>query len=165
MTDNNQITYSVVVPCYRSQQSLPELVKRIDAVLQPLEEPFEVILVNDGSPDDTWEVIEDLSASYPFVRGVDMLRNIGQYRATLCGFERVRGKWVILMDDDLQHPPEQIPLLIAAFSRNPQLDCVMGKYRVKHHGPIRNLGSVWSVAWTRFCTVSRGTWSAAVSRS
>jgi len=141
LSEDGTVTYSIVIPCYRSQQSLPELVERIRAALKPLGEPFEVILVNDASPDDTWSVIQQLAAQYPFVTGIDVLRNGGQYRAILCGLERVKGRWVILMDDDLQHPPEEIPVLIDAILARPDVDCVMGRYQVKHHGPIRNLGS------------------------
>ncbi len=141
MTHEEAIVYSIVIPCYRSQRSLPELVKRIDATLAPRGELFEVVLVNDASPDGTWATIEELAAAYPFVVGIDMLRNGGQYRAILCGLESVRGRWVILMDDDLQHPPEQIPKLIEAMTEDPNVDCVMGRYRVKHHSVVRNLGS------------------------
>ena len=141
MSEEGSVIYSIVIPCYCSEPSLPELVNRIRATLQPRGEPFEIILVNDASPDGTWEAIEQLAAEYPFVVGVDMLRNGGQYRSILCGLERVRGRWVILMDDDLQHPPEQLPVLIDAIEQQPDVDCVMGKYRVKHHSMIRNLGS------------------------
>ncbi len=141
MAEDESIIYSIVVPCYRSEQSLPELVKRVQATLQPRGEPFEIILVNDASPDGTWQVIERLAQEHPCVVGLDMLRNGGQYRALLCGLEHVRGQRVILMDDDLQHPPEQIPVLIEALRSRPQVDCVMGKYRVKYHSWVRNLGS------------------------
>jgi glycosyltransferase involved in cell wall biosynthesis len=141
-TMNDQVpTYSIVIPCYRSGKWLDDLIKRIDAVMGSLGEPFELILVNDASPDDTWDVIERNAKSHHFVRGFDLLYNTGQFRATICGFEHVRGQFVITMDDDLQHPPEEIPKLINAVLETPNLDCVIGAFHDKEHSFIRNIGS------------------------
>jgi len=139
--DVQALTYSIVVPCYRSGKWIDDLVRRIDAVMGRLGEPFELILVNDASPDDTWDVIERNAKLHPFIRGFDLLFNTGQFRATICGFEHVRGQFVITMDDDLQHPPEEIPKLIKAIQRTPGLDCVIGAYLDKKHSFIRNVGS------------------------
>ena len=103
---------------------------------------FEVILVNDASPDDeTWEAIRELVLAYPFVRGFDLLFNSGQFRATICGFEHAEGDLIVTMDDDLQHPPEELPRLLEALRTQPAVDCVMGAYREKKHSIIRNFGS------------------------
>jgi dolichol-phosphate mannosyltransferase/undecaprenyl-phosphate 4-deoxy-4-formamido-L-arabinose transferase len=72
---------------------------------------------------------------------LDLQFNVGQYRATLCGLEHAAGDYMITMDDDLQHPPEEVPRLIDALLARPDLDCVMGRYHSKQHGPLRNLGS------------------------
>ncbi|HAY81765.1 MAG TPA: hypothetical protein DCY79_18325 [Planctomycetaceae bacterium] len=133
--------FSIVIPCYRSGDWLDELVSRIEETMTSLSEKFEVILVNDASPDDTWSAITTLVERHPFLRGIDMLFNTGQNRATLCGLEHARGKWVIIMDDDLQHSPEEIPLLIDRIRQQPAVDCVMAKFEVKYHSLMRNLGS------------------------
>ena len=134
--------YSIVIPVYNSGAWLTELVSRIEAAMRPLDASFEVILVNDASPDkSTWQVIQELSRERDYVRGFDMLYNVGQFRALLCGLEQCRGKQVITMDDDLQHPPEELPKLVQAMKAHPGVDCVMGEYQCKRHGAIRNLGS------------------------
>jgi glycosyltransferase involved in cell wall biosynthesis len=139
--DHAPTTYSIVVPCFRSGKWLDDLVGRVGKVMKPLGEPFELILVNDASPDDTWPAIERNARSHSFVRGIDLLFNTGQFRALICGFEHARGRYVITMDDDLQHPPEELPKLITAMRERPELDCIMGAYEEKKHGLIRNLGS------------------------
>lgn len=137
----NQIEYSIVIPCYSSGEWLEELAERIAAVMIPIGS-FELILVNDKSPDEkTWEEIVKLAQEYEFIRGIDLLYNVGQFRATLCGLEHALGKFIITMDDDLQNPPEEIPKLLQAMKENPSMDCIMGKYARKHHSLLRNAGS------------------------
>lgn len=134
--------YSIVIPVYNSGKWLRELVSRIETTMGPLGASFEVILVNDASPErTTWQTIQELAREKSFVRGFDMLYNVGQFRALLCGLEQSRGKRIVTMDDDLQHPPEEIPKLVEAMEANPGADCVMGDYQSKQHGPLRNLGS------------------------
>ncbi len=117
------------------------MVGRIVAAMQITDLPFEVLLVNDASPDDTWKAIEQAVADHPTVRGFDMLFNVGQFRATMCGLEQARGELIVTMDDDLQHLPEDIPKLVEAIRGRPDVDCVIGAYQQKQHGLIRNLGS------------------------
>lgn len=133
--------YSLVIPCYRSAGCLRQLVQRIVAVLEARGDPFEIVLVDDASPDDTWNVIEELAAGDTRIRGLEMQFNVGQYVATLCGLKHARGDLLITMDDDLQHPPEELPRLIEALDSRPDLDCIMGRYDRKQHGMVRNLGS------------------------
>ncbi len=140
-TRRSMCDYSVVIPCYRSGEWIEELVTRISDVFEARGETFEVILVNDASPDETWPSIQKAAENRGYVRGVNLLYNTGQYRATLCGLDRASGDYVLTMDDDLQHPPEEIPKLIQRMHEEPQLDCVLGKFPVKRHGPLRNLGS------------------------
>ncbi len=133
--------YSIVVPCYGSGTWLEELVLRVGEAMAPYG-PFELILVNDRSPDDlTWREIQRLSREHAFVRGIDLLYNVGQFRTLLCGLERASGEYVITMDDDLQHPPEELPKLIEAMAANPGTDCIMGRYTDKRHARLRNAGS------------------------
>ena len=134
--------YSVIIPVYNSGAWLPELVGRIARAMTGLGKPFEILLVNDASPDrSTWPAIQKIAEEEPSVRGFDMLYNVGQFRALLCGFEHARGSLLVTMDDDLQHPPEEIPKLIQALEAHPEMDCVMGLYKNKQHGPLRNVGS------------------------
>ncbi len=131
---------SVVIPVYKSQSTLPGLVERLDKVLSGLSENYEVILVNDDSPDQSWDVIVSLSKQYQFVRGVDLMRNYGQHNATLCGVRLARHEVVITMDDDLQHPPEEIHLLLEKLQEG--YDVVYGVAKKLPHSWWRNLGSI-----------------------
>lgn len=150
----NTIRYSIVVPCYRSGDWLEELVLRT-AVTMEAYQSFELVLVNDKSPDQkTWAEIERLANNYAFLRGIDLLYNTGQFRAILCGMEHARGQFIITMDDDLQHPPEEISKLIDAMERNPTMDCIMGKYISKRHSPFRNSGS-WLVRGIMRCLYNK----------
>jgi glycosyltransferase involved in cell wall biosynthesis len=131
---------SVVIPVYKSQSTLPGLVERLDKVLSGLSEDYEVILVNDDSPDQSWDVIVSLSKQYQFVRGVDLMRNYGQHNATLCGVRLARHEVVVTMDDDLQHPPEEIHLLLEKLEEG--YDVVYGVPKKLPHSWWRNLGSI-----------------------
>lgn len=104
---------SVVIPVYRGAETLSLLVERLANVLPTLAEEYEAILVNDGSPDNSWQVIGELAERYAWVRGICLMRNYGQHNATLCGVRAARYEVCITMDDDLQHPPEEIPMLLA----------------------------------------------------
>ncbi len=135
------IRYSIIVPCYKSGAWLEELVTRLEGVMSPLGK-YEIILVNDKSPDDiTWPNIVKLANANVNVRGLDMLYNVGQFRASLCGIEKAIGDYIITLDDDLQHPPEEIPKLVREIQLHPELDCIMGRYDSKKHSFIRNIGS------------------------
>jgi glycosyltransferase involved in cell wall biosynthesis len=138
--------FSIVIPCYRSAAWLPELVARIVRVMSDQGDSYEILLVHDASGDATWRVIRDLAGQYPAVRGLDLMFNTGQYRATLCGMQHARGRWIVTMDDDLQHRPEDLPKLIHALRDNPDLDCVMGRFGEKRHSRFRQLASNL-VAW------------------
>jgi undecaprenyl-phosphate 4-deoxy-4-formamido-L-arabinose transferase len=130
---------SVVIPVYKGQATLPRLVERLDKVLSGLSEKHEVILVNDDSPDQSWEVIQALSKSYAGVRGIDLMRNYGQHNATLCGVRQARYEVVVTMDDDLQHPPEEIHCLLEKLAEG--YDVIYGVPRKRPHSWWRNIGS------------------------
>lgn len=135
----NQLSLSVVIPVYKSAQSLPELIDELAHVLPTLTDRYEVILVDDGSPDHSWQVIKELAARYPWVRGITLMRNYGQHNALLCGIRSARHDVTITMDDDLQHPPAQIPTLLAALTD--QVDVVYGAPEHERHGLLRDLAS------------------------
>jgi len=132
------LTISVVIPAYRSRDSLPILVKRLETVLERPEQDFEIIIVDDCSPDDTWEILKALKKNCPRLKIVRLLRNSGQHNAILCGFSIAKGDVIVTMDDDLQNPPEDIPKLIAAI--NEGYDLAIGSYDSKKHSLGRNLG-------------------------
>jgi glycosyltransferase involved in cell wall biosynthesis len=132
---------SVVVPVYNSQATLEALIERLSGVLAGAagEGAFEVILVNDASRDESWQVIQRLSERHSWVRGVDLMRNYGQHNALLCGIRQARCDKTVTLDDDLQNPPEEIPVLLAKL--NEGLDVIYGKPRDLHHGLLRNVAS------------------------
>jgi dolichol-phosphate mannosyltransferase/undecaprenyl-phosphate 4-deoxy-4-formamido-L-arabinose transferase len=110
--------------------------------MRKLDTSFEILLLNDASPDQvTWPAIRRIAAAAAEVRGIDLLFNTGQFRTIICGLEQARGRYVIMLDDDFQNPPEEIPKLVAAMQASPELDCIMGEYQEKHHGMVRNFGS------------------------
>ncbi len=102
---------SVVIPVYLCANCLNELCRRLKTILCELSVKYEIILVNDASPDNSWEIIEGLAKSDEKIRGVKLSRNFGQHHAITAGLKYVRGSWVIVMDCDLQDMPEQIPKL------------------------------------------------------
>ena len=110
--DPTQFTYSVVVPVYNSEGIVGETVDRIVAEFEQQGLRYELILVNDGSRDGSWEVIADKARENPHVVALNLLRNYGQHNANLAGFREATGDYVITMDDDLQNPPDQTLLLI-----------------------------------------------------
>ncbi|NPV67325.1 MAG: glycosyltransferase family 2 protein [Anaerolineae bacterium] len=130
---------SVVIPVYNSENSLEPLLARLADVLPTLTPRYEVILVNDGSRDRSWAAIERLAARYPWVRGVDLMRNYGQHNALLCGIRLAAYATLVTMDDDLQHPPEEIGKLLAKLDEG--YDVVYGTPRQEQHGLWRDIAS------------------------
>ena len=133
---------SVVIPVYRSRETIAPLVERLLAVVRQVPVTAEFILVNDGSPDDTWSVVHQVQQAHPHeVLAINLMRNFGQHNALMCGFRHARGEYVVTMDDDLQNPPEEIPKLLQ-YIRQTGLDLVYGQYAGKQHASWRNLGSL-----------------------
>ena len=132
---------SVVIPVYRSGECLPELLRQLCPELDGMHRSYEIIFVDDGSPDKTWDVVRELAESHRTVRAVQLMRNRGQAFATLCGLSHARGQIVVTMDDDLQHPPGELPKLLDALESNQDLDCVFGSFPDKQHAAYRNFGS------------------------
>jgi len=132
-------TISAVVPAYNSELSLPELAQRLQPVLEAGSSGFELIIVDDGSRDRTWRVIEELSRAKPWIRGVHLMRNYGQHNAVLCGIRLAKNELIVTIDDDLQHPPEEIPKLLERLT--PDTDVVYGSPAQETHGVLRDLAS------------------------
>ena len=106
---SNKLDISVVVPLYNEEESLPELVAWIDRVAQENKLRYEVIMVDDGSSDNSWAVVEQLKERYPAIKGIRFARNYGKSAALYCGFDEAEGEVVFTMDADLQDSPDEIP--------------------------------------------------------
>jgi len=127
---------SVIVPVFGAGDDLEELASRVAVVLDGLSRTWELIFVNDGSPPQTWSRIVALTDARPNLRGIDLLRNFGQHNALLAGIRASRGEIVVTIDDDLQHPPEEIPRLLDAMR---DLDLVYGAPTQRVRGWTRNV--------------------------
>lgn len=138
-TSNAGFTISVVIPVYNSEGTLKPLVERLHAVLGELAAAYEIILVNDGSRDNSWHVIQDLGKSDPFVHAINLMRNYGQHNALLAGIRAAGYDLIVTLDDDLQNPPEEIPKLLDELSRG--FDVVFGKPDKEQHGFLRDMAS------------------------
>ena len=130
---------SVVVPVYNGSDTLPLLVDEVGKVLPNVTDKFELVLVNDGSPDQSWEVISSLAQTHPWVRGIDLMRNYGQHNATLCGVREARYEVIVIMDDDLQNLPHEIPKLLEKLEEG--YDVVYGVARKRQQVWWKNLAS------------------------
>jgi len=135
------IAVSVVVPVYRSAPILPKLVEAIERAMSvtSLAGHYEIILVNDASPDDSWLVIQSLARTTAGIRGICLRKNVGQHNATMAGIRCATGRSVVIMDDDLQHPPEAIPRLVAELDRG--YDVCYTRYIGRKHPLWKLLGS------------------------
>jgi len=130
---------SVIIPIYRSAAILPVLMQRLNGVLPTIASSYEVILVCDGSPDDSWKVIKELSRTYPYLRGLNLRKNFGQHNAILLGVREAKHDVIVTMDDDLQHPPEEIHKLLAQLDKG--YDVVYGTPEEMKHSFLRNFAS------------------------
>jgi undecaprenyl-phosphate 4-deoxy-4-formamido-L-arabinose transferase len=136
---------SIVVPVYKGEIFIEPLVARLTQTLPNFAEKYEIILVNDGSPDNSWQLIQRLTREYRWVRGIRMMRNYGQHNATLCGVREACYEVIVTMDQDLQHPPEEIPLLLAKLEEG--YDVVYGAPRKLPQSLWRNVMTA-SIKWT-----------------
>ncbi|MCU0481338.1 MAG: glycosyltransferase family 2 protein [Anaerolineae bacterium] len=130
---------SIVVPVYNSEQSLLLLVERLHPILINISNQFELVLVNDGSRDNSWDVVESLIAKYDWIVGINLMRNFGQHNALLAGIRAVRYDLIVTIDDDLQNPPEEIPKLLDELNKG--YDVVYGTPQKMQHGLFRNMAS------------------------
>lgn len=126
----------MVIPVYRGERSIPELVERVVSVFRQEDIDGEVILVNDGSPDASWDVICRLSADNANVVGIDLMRNYGQGCALLCGIRAATKSFIVTMDDDQEDRPENIPLMLNKLAEGYDLVYATPEKRV--HQPWRN---------------------------
>ncbi len=136
--------YSVVIPVYNSAHIVATTVSQVREFFLSRSLRFEIVLVNDGSGDGSWEVTVGLAGQYPEVTAINLLKNCGQHHANLCGFREAKGDYVITMDDDLQNPPEEIAKLIDTVQEG--YDLVIGRFESKQHSFVRRAGSLF-VGW------------------
>ena len=133
---------SIVIPVYRGSKTIEELYLRVKNVFDlQIRKEFEIIFVDDASPDDSWEVMKKLRERDNRIKIITFARNFGQHPAILCGMRYATGEFVVTMDDDLQHPPEEIPKLLNDIINNEDCDVIIGKYVVKNHNLLRNFGT------------------------
>jgi glycosyltransferase involved in cell wall biosynthesis len=137
--NDNCVKYSVIVPVYNSSTVLEELVPKIIEILSKLNYSFEILLIDDCSSDDSWRVLKELHQRDSKIKIIHLQKNFGQHNAVLCGLNHTTGEYIITMDDDLQHPPEEIPKLINKIQEG--YSVVYGKYLIKHHNLLENFFS------------------------
>lgn len=149
----SKLDLSIVIPVYNSATTLNSLLARLTQTIETVTLSYEIILVDDGSRDDSWVVIQSLRESYDaHLVAVQLMRNYGQHNTLMCGLSMARGEYVVTMDDDLQNPPEEIPKLLTHIKQH-NLDLVYGCPNSRNHAAWRNLGSniVWHFYRTVFC--------------
>ena len=137
----NKPDISIVVPVYNGAGTLCDLYSRTAAVMVSSSLQFEMLFVDDGSSDDSWQAIQQLKKTHGCtIKGYKLARNSGQQAATLCGLQHAKGNWVITIDDDLQTPPEEIPHLLEAVKLE-ETDIAYGVYPTLRHGFLHNWGT------------------------
>lgn len=147
MAKNSKVDYSVVIPVYNSEKNLKPLTSRLNSVFNKLKLTYEIILVDDYSQDNSRQFIKELAKTNHHLKYIFLTRNFGQHNALFAGFNNVRGKIIITMDDDLQHPPEEIPKLIRHLKKG-NYEVVFGQYINRKHSWLKNLGSssaIWLI--------------------
>lgn len=131
---------SFVIPCYRSEHTLPHVVAEIQEKMNTLEQyEYDIFLVNDCSPDNTWEVIQKLCEENENIKGIGFAKNFGQHSALMAGLRYSDGDYVVCLDDDGQTPADEVDKLLAKLEEG--FDAVYAKYDHKQHSTFRNLGS------------------------
>ena len=133
------VQVSVVIPVYNSQDCLDELARRLADVLDGSGRTYEIVLVDDCSPDNSWQKIVELCQTYDQLKAINLRRNFGQDSAIMAGLNEARGGYVVIMDDDLQHDPEDIPALLAELDKG--YDVCYARFSTKKHNWFKNFGS------------------------
>ena len=131
---------SFVIPCYRSEITLPKVVEEINETMKGLiSYSYEIILVNDSSPDNTWETIKTLVKEHSNITGIDFAKNFGQHGALMAGLREAKGDYVICLDDDGQTPASEVGKLLEKLDEG--YDAVYASYDKKKHSAFRNFGT------------------------
>jgi dolichol-phosphate mannosyltransferase len=144
-TEVGDVEVSVIVPVYRGRRFIEELSRRLVATLETISPKFEILLVDDRDPDEVWPLIVELGNRDARIKGMRLSRNFGQHPALTAGIDHARGRWLVVMDCDLQDAPEDIPALYRKAVAD-QLDIVVALRREHHVGRRRRLSS-WVFNW------------------
>jgi len=140
---------SFVIPCYRSALTIEKVVEEIINTIEPLPEyEYEIILVNDSSPDDTFQVIRRICEKNHKIKGINLAKNFGQHAALMAGFRWCKGDVVVCLDDDGQTPADEVGKLLDKIQEG--ADAVYAKYLHKKHSIFRNLGSMTNELMTQY---------------
>ena len=131
---------AVVIPLYKCSAVIPELSKRLEKVLQEISEDHEIIFVNDGSPENDWEIVTRLAKENQKIKGINLSRNFGQHYAITAGLEHASGEWIVVMDGDLQDQPEEIKKMFDKAQKG--YDIVMGKRSKRKDNFLKRLFSI-----------------------
>ncbi|NOH04656.1 MAG: glycosyltransferase family 2 protein [Chloroflexi bacterium] len=131
--------YTIVIPVYNSSSIIGKVVEHTVKFFEQHSWNYEIILINDGSRDQSWSVISEQASRYPYITAINLMRNYGQHTAVYCGFKYSSGDYVITIDDDFQNPPEEIIHLIEKMQTGH--DVVFGRFKQKKHSIIRRIGS------------------------
>ncbi len=130
---------SIIIPVYNSYKSLPELYERLISTIKEISDSYEIIMVDDGSNDNSYEVMKELRMIDKNVKIIKLIKNYGQHNALICGFQYSSGEYIVTLDDDLQNPPEEIKNLFKNLSE--KYDVVIGIPKKKEHNFFRNISS------------------------
>jgi undecaprenyl-phosphate 4-deoxy-4-formamido-L-arabinose transferase len=141
MDRNHRPDVSIVIPVYGSAAILPELTRRLEVALKGAfgVDKFEVVMVEDCGPDRAWQVIGELAAARPWLRGIQLRKNAGQHNAIMAGLRQTSGRFVVTMDDDLQHDPDDVPRLVATLEAGH--DLCYAQFNGRQHALWKRLGS------------------------
>ena len=138
--DTSGPEYTVAIPVYNSARSLEELCDRIVGVFKGLQKTYEIIMVDDSSRDNSWEVLKGLQEKHESIKIIQLMKNFGQHNALMCAFHHSSGSYIITLDDDLQNPPEEIPKLIEEINKG--YDWVAGALEQKQDTLVKKAGSL-----------------------
>jgi len=133
--------FSVVIPVFNSEKTVAATVDKTISFFNKNNYNFEIILINDGSLDDSWNILKSISEKYSNVISINLFKNVGQHFAIYEGFKFCKGDFVITIDDDLQNDPQELKNLIDKSAEN--YDVIFGKFKKKNHGFVRSLGSIF----------------------
>ena len=136
----SRVDISIVSPVYKAESLISNLVIQIRHAIKPLNENFEILLIEDGSPDKSWEQIEKLCLQFPEIRGIQLSRNFGQHHAISAGLSLARGAWIVVMDCDLQDQPSEIPKLLKKAREG--YDVVLARRVFRQDGFFKKLSSI-----------------------
>ena len=138
---NELVEISIVSPVYMAEDLVEDLLSRISETMDKMDVTYEIILIEDGGPDNSWDVIKKAHEHYPKLRAFQLSRNFGQHYAITAGMSKVRGKWAIIIDCDLQDRPEEIPTLYRKAQEG--FDVVVAKREGRKDGFWKKMSSKW----------------------